>query len=557
MSQFRCQYQKNTAQDISSYAQAVLWYRELLKTFPKSSDAANINFMLAEILFENKSYKEAAIEYQKTAYDYPEHKQSNEAAYAALTAYKQLLKQPGISHYSELEDQMIKSTLRFTKTFPDDTRTPTALINSAEKLFAQKKNKAAATIAQRVLALDKQRINTKIERTAWAIIAHTYFEQKNYIEAEEAYKNTLKLTPFKHPDRKSWQEQLAASIYKQGESLKNKGDTALAIESFLRVKKVAPTSAVAAVATYDAAIQLITMKNWSQASNVLEYFITEFPEHKLQPNALASLSETYIQNKQPAKAAGVYEALSTKEQNPDIRREAAWQAAKLYEEGQQPPQAIEAYKRYIALHPFPIPQAMEARHHLASLYQQRGDYKKEQYWLEDIVNTERGTADTNKTDRMKYITAKAALALAKPQDIAFHKIKLVEPFKKNLKQKKLRMAAALNDYQQAISYNVADIVTESTYRIAEIYNEFGHALMTSQRPSGLNAEELEQYEILLEEEAYPFEEKAIDTHTINATRTRSKIYDQWVKKSIKALKELSPARYNQQEKGAPYISRLK
>ncbi len=554
------QYQKNPTQNISSYAQAVLLYRQLLTLFPKDNDAANINFMLAEILFENRSYQKAAIEYEKTAYNYPPHKHSNEAAYAALTAYKKRLEQPSkpqTNQYIALEAQMIKSALRFTKAFPDDARTPVVLINSAEKLFAQKKSKAAASIAERILTLEKQNIDAKIERTAWAIIAHTYFEQKNYIKAEEAYKNTLKLTPFKHPERKAWQEQLAASIYKQGEALQNKGEAALAVESFLRVKKEASASSVAAVATYDAAALLITMGNWNRATQVLEYFITEFPRHKLQPNALARLSETYIKNNQPAKAAGVYEALSKKEQNPDIRREAAWQAAKLYEKGQQPLQAIEAYKRYVTLHPFPISQAMEARHHLALLYQQQGNKKKQQYWLEDIINTERSTADINKTERMKYITAKAALARVKPQNAAFHKIKLVKPFKKNLTQKKLKMTAALNGYQKAIAYNVADIATESTYRIAEIYNEFGHALITSERPSGLSAEELEQYEILLEEEAYPFEEKAIDTHTINATRIQSKIYDQWVKKSIKALKKLSPARYNKQEKGSPYISTLK
>ena len=553
---YHAQYQKDTTQNYVSYTKAVNWYHQLLTTFPKSIDAPNINFMLAEILFENRSYKEAAIEYEKTAYDYPKHKQSNKAAYAALTAYKQLLKQPNISNYTELEQQMIDSSLRFTKAFPNDSRTPAVLVNSAQKLFEQKNNKRATIIAKRILALDKQSIDAKIERTAWAIIAHTNFEQQNYIEAEEAYKNTLKLTPFMHPDRNSWQEKLAASIYKQGEWLQNRGETESAVESYLRVKKEAPASAIAAVATYDAAALLITMQRWDQASNVLEYFITEFPRHKLQPNALARLSETYIKNKQPTKAAGIYETLSTKEQNPDIRREAAWKAAELYDKGQKPLQAINAYKRYITFHPFPVPQAMEARHRLSLLYQQQGDYKKQQYWLEDIVNTERGTASFNKTDRVRYITAKASLALARPQSVLFHKIKLVKPFKKNLKQKKKKMTAALNAYKQAITYNVADIVTESTYRIAEIYNEFAHALMTSERPSNLSPEELEQYEILLEEEAYPFEEKAIDTHTINAKRTQSKIYDQWVKRSIKELSKLSPARYNKQEKGESYISSL-
>ncbi len=550
-------YQKDPARNLASYRKAVNWYKQLLTTFAKSINRPEINFMLAEILFENGSYQEAATEYEKTAYDYPRHKQTNRAAYAAITTYKKLLKQAQTANRLEIENRMINSSLRFTKMFPDDSRTPAILINSAEKLFKQGKNSASAELAKRILALGKQHLDTNIERTAWAIIAHTSFEQQNYIKAEEAYKNTLKLTPFKHPDRKAWQQQLAASIYKQGELLQNRGETERAIESFLRVKKEAPSSNIAAIATYDAASLLIAINNLDRAINVLEYFITEFPRHTLQSNALAKLSETYIKNRQPTKAAGIYEALSTKDQNPQVRRESAWQAAELYEKGKQPLLAINAYKRYLALYPFPVPQAMEARHRLALLYQQQGDYQKQRHWLEDIVNTERSTASMHKTKRMQYIAAKAALTLARTEDVSFNKIKLVRPFKKNLKRKKLKMTTALDGYKQAATYNIAAITTEATYRIAEIYNGFGHALMTSERPPGLSPEELEQYEILLEEEAYPFEEKAIDTHKINAERTKMGIYDEWVQKSIESLQKLSPARYNKKERGVTAISILK
>jgi hypothetical protein len=77
--------------------------------------------------------------------------------------------------------------------------------------------------------------------------------------------------------------------------------------------------------------------------------------------------------------------------------------------------------------------------------------------------------------------------------------------------------------------------------------------MTSERPGGLSGVELEQYEVLLEEQAYPFEEKAIEFHKLNAQRVKSGVYDQWVDDSFKKLAVLEPARFGKKEKLEPFI----
>jgi len=72
--------------------------------------------------------------------------------------------------------------------------------------------------------------------------------------------------------------------------------------------------------------------------------------------------------------------------------------------------------------------------------------------------------------------------------------------------------------------------------------------MNSQRPQDLDEFALEEYDLLLEEIAYPFEEKAIEIHTSNAQRAWQNIYDNWVKKSFAALAELAPALYDRNYK---------
>jgi len=115
------------------------------------------------------------------------------------------------------------------------------------------------------------------------------------------------------------------------------------------------------------------------------------------------------------------------------------------------------------------------------------------------------------------------------------------------------MKAAINAFKNVLSYKVAEFATASTYQTAEIYNNLANSLMDSQRPKGLSSDELEQYEILLEEQAYPFEEKSIDIHSSNIKRTKQGIYDEWIKKSMKVLAEIQPVRYAKQEKIVPYV----
>jgi len=127
-------------------------------------------------------------------------------------------------------------------------------------------------------------------------------------------------------------------------------------------------------------------------------------------------------------------------------------------------------------------------------------------------------------------------------------VQLVEPLQRQLKLKKAKMEDALKAYAVAADYGVADVSTAATYRIATVYRDFGKALMASERPKKLSKVELEQYNVLLEEQAFPFEEKAAELHEVNARRAAQGVYDQWVKSSFEALRELRPVRYGKNER---------
>ncbi len=109
------------------------------------------------------------------------------------------------------------------------------------------------------------------------------------------------------------------------------------------------------------------------------------------------------------------------------------------------------------------------------------------------------------------------------------------------------METALAAYKTAADYHVAEVTTAATFETAELYRKLGKDVLESERPKNLKQDELEQYESLLEDQSFPFEEQSIQIHEINTALARNGIYDEWVKKSFAALAELKPGRYGKTE----------
>jgi hypothetical protein len=118
---------------------------------------------------------------------------------------------------------------------------------------------------------------------------------------------------------------------------------------------------------------------------------------------------------------------------------------------------------------------------------------------------------------------------------------------KSLKRKQDTMKKAIGYYQQVLDFQLAKYVPHATYNLAEMYRQLAADMMSSQRPGDLDELALEEYEILLEELAYPFEEKAIEIHISNTQRAWDDIVDQWIEKSFERLAQMSPALYQKQE----------
>jgi TolA-binding protein len=539
----------------ADYQEAVRWYRAYLTSFPADPEAAQNNFLLAELLYEDSRFAEAAIEYEKTAYQYPGHAKSADAGYAALLSHAGQEKLTPAAELPALRRSAVESALRFAHAFPADHRAGPVLTDAAEKLYALRDTERAAAVAQQVLELNPPAAPAQ-RRVAWTVIAHTAFERSAFDRAEKAYGEVLALTPEKEAGRGDLVERLAASVYKQGEQARDAGNARDAVAHFNRVAAVAPQSAVRATAQYDAAAALIGLKDWDGATRTLEDFRRRFPNHPLQGEVGGKLAAAYMEKGQWAQAAGEFERLAATGTDAKVARSALWQAAELYEKGQSRGNAAKAYERYLKQYPEPMEPALEARFRLAGIARAEGNAARELALMKEIFQADqRGGAA--RTPRTRYLGGTAALALAQPVFQEYRRIALVEPLAKSLKLKKTRMEEALKAYAVAADYGVADVTTAATYHTAALYQDFGKAMLASQRPKKLSKAELEQYNVMLEEQAFPFEEKATELHEVNARRAAEGIYDTWVKQSFTALRELRPVRYGKTERSEGVIDEIR
>jgi hypothetical protein len=273
---------------------------------------------------------------------------------------------------------------------------------------------------------------------------------------------------------------------------------------------------------------------------------TRFPDHALSAGVAAKLAVAYQSSGQPAAAAAELTRVAQQEGDPEARREALLAAAELYREAGETGSAIARYRDYVEQFPRPFGAAMEARQQLAELHGKQNDGAGRRHWLERVIAADAG-AGGERSERSRYLAAAAQDQLAEAEYQQFAALRLSLPLKPSLAQKRAAMERALNAYSRSADYGIQEFATKATFRIGEIYAGFGRELMASPRPPELNALELEQYEVLLEEQAFPFEERAIAVHEGNVQRSWQGLYDSWVQQSFEALATLLPARYGKRE----------
>jgi len=574
MSYYHALAQKNKKSE--DYLFAAKWYRIFIMSFPEHKTVLDKRWLLAEILNDAGAILQSLDQYFILAYQENSLslEQQQKAGYRVVLARQYLLQNEKNDQVKYELKNAKKQKNRKINTPPEIVKLRADLINDAIKYvdkfsgFPLVPEVLAQTIEleleidaiAKAVQFSHQLLSTAHAqplalKRAREVIANGEFDLGHFAKAEVALNQIISKDSYPADRLNILHERRAKSIYKQAEIAKLNRQPQKAVDHFLRLGEVEPTSKIRAHAEFDASNILLEQQDYSQAIQVLKPFVKRFPNSPLTSNIPAKLIVAYEATEDWRGAAKQYLLLANRESDDkESARSALWQAATSFDKlntQEDKNQSINLWKRYINQYPTPIDFALEARNNLVTNYGELNIKWKQDFWRRKIIQE----VDHHQLQdlRSKTLAANALDSLANDAFEKFKQIKLNQPLAKSLKNKRKHLKLSLQQFSKLIDYKIQSFATEAGFKMGDAYRLLADSIFHSERPKGMSDLEKEEYDTLLEEKVFPFEDEAIVAFESNASLTQQGIWDTWIEKSLQQLNKLLPVRYNKPEVIDDYI----
>lgn len=522
-------YQKSNAGKKLYASKSVAAY-EKLSRFYNINDKDKYLFQYAELLQDLKQYKQSISTYHSAFKISRSDKQKQIITYALLTLSNKLY------FNKRIDSHQYKSLNAKYMQYVSSKQLNGLLTSFAEFLY----NDRNYTEAVSYIEENRERISGKYSDKTKYILASSYFEIGEYAASETTYNSINKKKNFRELNKR-----LALAVFRQAEGLKDKYLYDASVKKYDQISRMKLDNSIELQAQIDVSAIYMLLSNWDNAIKRLSAIQKKYPANKYSKDITQKLSVAYLNNNQDKLAALEFEKIYKFTNNDKLKRSALWQAAELYETGGDYWRSVKAYKTYIKIYKSPMSLYFEAMNKLIDLYSKLKQYNKREYWLRAIVKQINELHD--KTDRMKYLASNSSIIIAREDYRKFDRVKLTVPLKISLTKKKKVLKSTVSSFQKVNQYKMFEHVSESIYWLAETYYNFSRSLLNSERPKNLSSLELEQYDILLEDQAIPFEDQAIRYYLQNTAATKAGKYGKWVAKSYDRLAKIYPSKFNRVE----------
>lgn len=523
-------------------------YLAIITAFPEDQEIQSLLGHYADSLCEAERFNEAALQYGKLAYQYKDSLSAGDSALAQVKSYRQWyesLKRERApeQNISEAHAQVFEAISLLASRFSDHPQRSFVLLAAAEDYYELKRFDAVIEICLPLFD-DGKWTDEELHTKALGLLADSYFLSNDFSNSETFYTALVPRLGDEDRELKTVaQSRLAISVYRQAELARTEGKARLAAVLFQRSASLSADRSLVSEATYNAAGQLFEVSDWAQSAQVLERFTTEFIEHSMIIDADKMLATAYQKSARPGRAAKVYERLAGRTAaSADLRRTAQLTAGNLYISAGLRRDGERVLKAYLLNYPLPLEDAQKTRLLLAELYPINSE--SQFIWLRALIVADEVAGGDNESSQLMAADASFKLAMADVRTA--NSISLSLPIDKSLPRRRAAMEKAIGSLAKSASFGFSDTTTSANYELGELYRHFASALLESEVPKKLDGDVLEQYMILLEEQAYPFEEKAIAEYESNMALVKQGVWTSGVRNSLMALAKLAPAKYGKQ-----------
>ncbi len=396
-------YQSGDKYDLAKveYEQAARGYGDYLKRFPHDKAAYDLNWYLADTLYNSLQFREAANEYAKIRDTNQGTKYRAEAAatvYFALVKLVELEEQSGRlppkkpalgkdvetlppkEEIPPLKMELIDACDKFVERVPADERIPSVKATAAEVLYTYGHFDEARPRLEDVIEKYPQAPAAQI---AAGYIMQYLLTKKDWVEVEK-FAQYVQQRQVGDKDEYRTLElgalfQKAKLYMDEGEALVGQGKLAEgskrldeAAAEYVRLVEQNKDHEFADKALFNAAVAYVKSNRFESALKLYERVYNEYPNSELAANALWRVADNAYKSYDFQKAIDSYFLLIKKYPKSENRADAQYNAANLLENLQQYDRAAKEYENYARMFP-DREDAAAVFYRAVSAHEKRGD----------------------------------------------------------------------------------------------------------------------------------------------------------------------------------------
>lgn|GEM_PF-6840793 len=549
-----------------------------------SEKQVDIQERLADSYFDLQDYMNSSLWYQTIAYPSPtltpktESNRLLSAAQAHLVSLDNLAKlsSQGQTQTQQALQQLQLGRLQFLHAFGDDPAAKKMLLKvrlaAAQFTFDQQYYRQTLVLMQPLLiglTTPKTSQGTDVKASSFTLeqqvqiidlVSSAQFNQKEYAKSSAAFAlglavveqtgNGAAAQKINKKYQPKWASSFGDSQFLLAEQAIAQAQIAAAITALQTLVATVPKHKLAAAALFDQGVYLAQLQDMSAAVQAWTQLVNSDSNSELVPKAYLKIADAHQQSKdyaQAAQALSQYRILVPSAVPAELA--VSFAIADLYEKNGDVDLAVHEYKNIANDGATQQADWFTAVSKLIVLYQSQQPAKAD-FWRQKTLDRFGRKIQTLAGDEQKLVLQSAA-HFADQANTTFKRITLKAPLQQSLARKQKALLASVERYQTLVDWHITPYYEQGLQGLGSIYIEFAKALMASERPANLSEMALEEYDILLEEQAYPFEEKGLLLHEANLKRLWDGEQNTATLESLAVLQKLMSAQYARPEQVEP------
>jgi TolA-binding protein len=393
----------------ASFEAAAKAYASYLSRFENSKNTYEVQFYLAECLYNSDQFKEAGNQYALVRDSGLNNKYFKEAAFAAVLSWQkevelevQQKKIPELKPLrsnerkenqptapiplADAEKQQVAASDTFVLKLKAEPQAPGIAYKAAELYYAHNDFPEARRRFEEII---KSYPGSEVAKFATNLTVESFLSDKDWQSVEDVSAKLAENKAVIDPKSELYRDLVKfklAGRFKLADQLMEKGEYEAAARKYIALVDEEPHHEFADKALNNAAVAYEKERRFDSALKLYERVFKEYPNSKLADSALFRVAVNAENSYDFDKAVSRYQQLVREYPASKNREASLFNAARLLEAQQRYPEAAAAFSRYAEL--FPKNEDAPKNAFRAALnYEKQGDWKSEVKTLERFVKS--------------------------------------------------------------------------------------------------------------------------------------------------------------------------